>query len=68
MVLNLLVAFKLTFISVCNSSELAIIANRKNTDEHIVLLGWSVGNEGSDVAVVDIDRDKWLPRIELQGA
>ncbi|KAK4270922.1 hypothetical protein QN277_019687 [Acacia crassicarpa] len=45
--------------------QLAINANRKNTDEHIVLLGWSVDDK-SEVVVVDIDRDNWVPRIELQ--
>jgi nuclear pore complex protein Nup214 len=33
-----------------------------------VLLGWSLGDELNEVAVVDIEGDKWLPRIELQGA
>ncbi|XP_011025100.1 PREDICTED: nuclear pore complex protein NUP214 isoform X2 [Populus euphratica] len=46
--------------------ELAITANKKNTDQHIVLLGWSVEDEMSETAVIDIERDTWLPRIELQ--
>ncbi|KAL5563783.1 hypothetical protein UlMin_033530 [Ulmus minor] len=46
--------------------ELAIIANKKNTDQHIVYLGWSLGEENSEVAVIEIERDNWLPRIELQ--
>lgn len=50
------------------NSELAITANRKNTDRHIVLLGCSLGDELNEVAAVDIEREKWLPRIELQGA
>ncbi|KAJ0021493.1 hypothetical protein Pint_31483 [Pistacia integerrima] len=54
------------FLSYLKQCELAITANRKNTDQHIVLLGWSLGDEETDVAVVDINRDKWLPRIELQ--
>jgi hypothetical protein len=33
-----------------------------------VLLDLSPGDEINEVAVVDIERDKWLPRIELQGA
>lgn len=52
----------------CYNSELVITANRKNTDRHIVLLGCSLGDEINEVAVVDIEREKWLPRIELQGA
>ena len=39
----------------------------KNTDQHIVLLGWSADDDKSEVAIVDIERDKWVPRIELQG-
>lgn len=35
-------------------------------DQHLVYLGWSLGEE-KEVAVVDIQRDNWLPRIELQG-
>jgi nuclear pore complex protein Nup214 len=52
----------------CYNSDLAITANRKNTNRHIVLLGWSLGDEINEVAVLDIEREKWLPRIELQGA
>ncbi|KAL5798794.1 hypothetical protein ACOSQ2_003614 [Xanthoceras sorbifolium] len=54
------------FLSYLKQCELAFTANRKNTDQHVVLLGWSLSDEKNDVAVVDIDRDKWLPRIELQ--
>lgn len=54
-------------LSYLEQCELAITANRKNTEKHIVLLGWSLGDELNEVAVVDIERDKWLPRIELQG-
>ncbi|KAJ4723997.1 nuclear pore complex protein [Melia azedarach] len=54
------------FLSYLEQCGLAITGNRKNTDEHIVLLGWSLGDEKNDVAVVEINRDKWLPRIELQ--
>lgn len=43
-------------------SKLGIAANRKNTDQHIILFSWLL-----EVVAVDIDRDKWLPRIELQG-
>lgn len=44
-----------------------IAANKKNTDQHIVHIGCSLGEEKNEVAIVDILRDKWLPRIELQG-
>lgn len=48
-------------------SKLAITANRKNIDEHIVLLDWSPGNDKTAVSIVDIDRETFLPRIGLQG-
>ncbi|XP_021278023.1 nuclear pore complex protein NUP214 [Herrania umbratica] len=53
------------FLSYLEQCELAIAANIKNTDQHIVLLGWSLGETG-EASVVDIERDNWLPRIELQ--
>ncbi|XP_014513545.1 nuclear pore complex protein NUP214 isoform X2 [Vigna radiata var. radiata] len=49
-----------------NQCQLAINANLKNTDQHIILLGWSADDDKSEVAIVDIERDKWVPRIELQ--
>lgn len=42
----------------------------KNTDNHISLLGWAQDDDKSEAAVVDrleIDRSKWIPKIELQG-
>ncbi|KAH1107893.1 hypothetical protein J1N35_011661 [Gossypium stocksii] len=53
------------FLSYLEQCKLAIAANRKNTDQHIVLLSWSLGETG-EASVVDIERDNWLPRIELQ--
>ncbi|KAK8697533.1 hypothetical protein V6N13_113676 [Hibiscus sabdariffa] len=53
------------YLSYLEQCELAIAANRKNTDQHIVLLSWSL-SEMSEASVVDIERDNWLPRIELQ--
>ncbi|XP_048319382.1 nuclear pore complex protein NUP214 isoform X3 [Ziziphus jujuba] len=52
-------------LSYLEQCELAFTANKKNMDQHLVYLGWSLGEE-KEVAVVDIQRDKWLPRIELQ--
>ncbi|CAN1294619.1 Nuclear pore complex protein NUP214 [Linum perenne] len=52
--------------SYLEQSGVAIAANRKNTDEHIMLLGWSVGDVETETAVLDIDRDTCRPRIELQ--
>ncbi|XP_068661895.1 nuclear pore complex protein NUP214 [Aristolochia californica] len=45
--------------------ELALAANRKNTDQHIVSLGWSLGDSEGVAAVVEFRQDKDLPRIEL---
>lgn len=50
-----------------NYSQLAINANMKNTDQHIMLLGWSADDDKSEAAVIDIERDNLVPRIELQG-
>ncbi|XP_062076324.1 nuclear pore complex protein NUP214 isoform X2 [Humulus lupulus] len=46
--------------------EFAIAANKKNTDQHVVYLGWSLGEEKNDIANVDIQRDNMLPKIGLQ--
>ncbi|KAL2327625.1 hypothetical protein Fmac_021052 [Flemingia macrophylla] len=53
----------LTYLKQC---QLAINANIKNTDQHIMLLGWSADDDKSEAAVIDIERDNWVPRIELQ--
>ncbi|XP_078437688.1 nuclear pore complex protein [Wolffia australiana] len=45
--------------------DLAFIANRKNTDDHVVLMAWS----GDDVKMpicLEFEQDKFIPRIELQ--
>ncbi|CAN0887469.1 Nuclear pore complex protein NUP214 [Linum grandiflorum] len=55
------------FFSYLEQSGVAIVANRKNTDEHIMLFGWSVGDEEAEIAVLEIDRDTWRPRINLQA-
>ncbi|XP_010552295.1 PREDICTED: nuclear pore complex protein NUP214 isoform X2 [Tarenaya hassleriana] len=54
------------FFSYVEQGKFAVTANRKNTDEHIKLLIWSPGDDLSAVAVVDIERDTFLPRIGLQ--
>ncbi|XP_021759023.1 nuclear pore complex protein NUP214-like [Chenopodium quinoa] len=52
------------FLNYLENCELAFVSNRKNTDQHIMLFDWSQGD--NQVSVVDIERDSWLPRIELQ--
>ncbi|KAK4608191.1 hypothetical protein RGQ29_001836 [Quercus rubra] len=54
------------FLSYLEQCQLAITANRKNTETHIVFLGWSLGDELNEVAVIDIEREKWKPKIGLQ--
>lgn len=53
----------LTYLEQC---QLAINANVKNTDDHIVLLGWSIDGDKSEAAVGYITEDKYIPRIGLQ--
>ncbi|XP_052181178.1 nuclear pore complex protein NUP214 isoform X2 [Diospyros lotus] len=57
------------YMSLCyiDKCQLAITANRKSTDQHIVLFGWSQGEENKEAAVIDILRDTLLPKIDLQG-
>ncbi|EOA39137.1 hypothetical protein CARUB_v10012062mg [Capsella rubella] len=52
--------------SYIDQCKLAITANRKSIDEHIVVLDWSPGDNKTAVSVVDIDRETFLPRIGLQ--
>ncbi|CAN8287972.1 unnamed protein product [Cochlearia groenlandica] len=52
--------------SYIDQCKLAITANRKSIDEHVVLLNWSPLDGSSAVSVVDIDRETFLPRIGLQ--
>ncbi|KAK9669827.1 hypothetical protein RND81_13G157200 [Saponaria officinalis] len=52
------------FMNYLKNCEFGIVSNRKNTDQHIMLFSWSQGD--NRVSAVDIERDSWLPRIELQ--
>ncbi|GFZ18129.1 nuclear pore complex protein [Actinidia rufa] len=54
-------------LSYLDRCELAITANRKNTDQHIVLFGWSQDDK-KEAAVIDILRDTLCPKIALQEA
>lgn len=46
--------------------ELAVAANRRSIDDHIVLLGWVLENERKQTLALDIPSDQWYPRIQLQ--
>ncbi|KAJ8574010.1 hypothetical protein K7X08_010521 [Anisodus acutangulus] len=54
------------FSSYLDQHQLAFVANRKNFDQHILLLGWSVGDEKNETAIIEILNDKWSPKIEAQ--
>ncbi|OIT39707.1 nuclear pore complex protein nup214 [Nicotiana attenuata] len=48
--------------------RLAFVANRKNLDQHILLFGWSVGDEKNEAATIEILNDNWSPKIEAQDS
>lgn len=52
---------------ICGNSELAFLANRKNMDQHIVLLGWSK-DDNKEAVMIEILNDAWVPRIDFQGS
>lgn len=54
------------FLSYLEQCQLAITTSRKNVDNHIVLFGWSLDDKKNEAAILDIGRDKYRPRIELQ--
>ncbi|KAD5803547.1 hypothetical protein E3N88_14907 [Mikania micrantha] len=51
-----------TFISYLDEFELAFVANKKNTNQHVVLFNWSENG----AAMIDIEVDSWVPTISLQ--
>ncbi|KAK9058519.1 hypothetical protein SSX86_023361 [Deinandra increscens subsp. villosa] len=51
-----------TLISYLDEFELAFVANKKNTNQHIVLFNWSENG----AAMIDIEVDSWVPTINLQ--
>ncbi|XP_060197392.1 nuclear pore complex protein NUP214 isoform X2 [Lycium barbarum] len=56
------------FSSYLDLHQLAFVANRKNFDQHILLFGWSVGDEKNETAIIDILNDNWSPKIEAQDS
>lgn len=71
-----LLLFYLPLESLLNSSslllfcyrQLVLASNRKNTDQHIFSLGWSLDDNNREAAVIEFLDDKEVPRIELPGA
>ncbi|KAK1316234.1 hypothetical protein QJS10_CPA05g00642 [Acorus calamus] len=46
--------------------DVIVAANRKNIDQHIMLLGWSLDDDRKKAAILEITEDRALPRIELK--
>ncbi|CAI9263043.1 unnamed protein product [Lactuca saligna] len=53
------------FVSYVDECEIAFVANRKNTDQHIVLFGWS-SDKNNEAEMIEITNDAWVPTINLQ--
>lgn len=49
-----------------SSRKIAVAANRRSVDDHIVIIGWS--SEGAELEAynIELSNDAWIPRIELQ--
>ncbi|CAN6443076.1 unnamed protein product [Victoria cruziana] len=47
--------------------ELAITANRKSIDDHIVLLGWFEDQKLKEPKIIEFQQDKWMPRIQMKA-
>ncbi|PIA53292.1 hypothetical protein AQUCO_00900103v1 [Aquilegia coerulea] len=55
------------FLNYLEGRELALLANKKNTDRHIILFGWSLDDKQNEAAFVELGQeDKWHPKIGLQ--
>ncbi|KAJ8618612.1 hypothetical protein MRB53_014798 [Persea americana] len=55
----------LLFASYLERWQLVLASNRKNTDQHIFSLGWSLDDNNREAAVIEFLDDKEVPRIEL---
>lgn len=53
------------FLGSCR--ELVLASNKKNVDEHVILLKWSLKDDKTEVLSLEFQSDKYTPRIELQG-
>nr|XP_043609467.1 nuclear pore complex protein NUP214 isoform X2 [Erigeron canadensis] len=54
-----------TFVSYLKEFEVAFVANKKNTSQHIVLFAWLPDKENG-VEAIDFEIDTWYPTINLQ--
>nr|GFC69765.1 nuclear pore complex protein NUP214 isoform X2 [Tanacetum cinerariifolium] len=55
---------KTKHIKFTNSSELAFVANKRNTSEHILQFVWSPDNESGAEMLDIIGGDNWMPAID----
>jgi nuclear pore complex protein Nup214 len=61
-----LVWIPIIMISVLNR-ELLLSSNKKNIDQHVVLLKWCYNEDDRRVVSLEFQSDKYTPRIDLQG-
>ncbi|XP_071719698.1 nuclear pore complex protein NUP214 [Rutidosis leptorrhynchoides] len=54
-----------TSVSYLEEFELAFVANKKNTNEHIALFAWSPNMENG-ASKIEIETEAWFPTIPLQ--
>ncbi|XP_049931508.1 nuclear pore complex protein NUP214 isoform X2 [Nymphaea colorata] len=57
----------LLFLNYLERWELAITANRKSIDDHIVFLGWFEDQKLKEPKVIEFLQDKWMPRIQMRA-
>jgi hypothetical protein len=50
-----------------SSRKIAVAANRRSVDDHIVIIGWSSEGAQLEAYNIELSNDAWIPRIELQG-
>ena len=46
---------------------LAHVANRRNMDDHVVLLELPVNHKREEAVALELEQERFFPRIELQG-
>lgn len=50
-----------------SNRELLLSSNKKNVDQHVVLLKWCSNEDDRHVVSLEFQSDKYTPRIDLQG-
>ncbi|KAF3783082.1 hypothetical protein EJ110_NYTH33101 [Nymphaea thermarum] len=57
----------LLFLNYLERWELAVAANKKSIDDHIVFLGWFEDQKLKEPKVIEFQQDKWMPRIQMRA-